>query len=177
MVWDANQVARMIMTGEFGFERALFPVQGVPAPVDPQLVFAALEDAGVTLAYPGFDDWFSGKVASGLRSGERLILTSMVDGVLAGVAICKRTEAERKLSTLWVAPGARRQSIAATLASEAFAWLGTDRPLFTVPEERLPDFRGLLRCWSFSEPVAYCDLYRPDKVEYVFNGRMARMSH
>lgn len=165
------------MMGEFGFGRTLFPVRGVPVPIHPLLVHTALEGAGVTQLYPGFEDWFLSKVVPGMRGGERRIIAYFLGSMLAGIAICKRTEAEKKLCTLWVSPRARGRGIAIELAGEAFDWLGTTKPLFTVPEERIAEFSGLLNSWSFSEPVAYRDLYRPKRIEYVFNGCICGMAH
>jgi GNAT superfamily N-acetyltransferase len=164
------------MMGEFGFDHAL-PICNVMAPVDPLFVLVTLEAAGVTRLYPGFHDWFFGKVVPGIRTGERRMIPVTADGKLTGVAICKRTEAEKKLCTLWVAPEARRHGVAADLANDAFAWLGTSKPLFTVPEELVVNFSGLLRAWSFPQPVPYPELYRQERVEYVFNGRIDEMAH
>lgn len=165
------------MTEEFDCGHALSQAYGALAPVDPVAVHTALERAGVTRLYPDFEDWFFGKVVPGMRSGERCVMTSVIDSVLAGVAICKRTETERKLCTFWVSPHVRGRGVAAELAGEAFDWLGTAKPLFTVPEERYAEFGGLLRSWSFSKPVRYGELYRPNRLEYVFNGGFGGMAH
>lgn len=146
-------------------------------PTNPIDVFEVLQGAGVAEFYPEFRDWFFGRVVPGLRNGERRIFSFVVDGTLAGVAICKRTEAERKLSTLWVRHVSRNRGISAELARNAFAWLESRQPLFTVPEERLDDFRGLVRAWSFPEAVAHSDLYRSGRIEHVFNGPIATDPH
>jgi GNAT superfamily N-acetyltransferase len=165
------------MIGEFGVRRALFPAGGVSELVDPLAVQRALNETGVLRLYPGFNEWFFHKVIPGLRTGERRVLTSVVSGALSGVAICKRTDIESKLCTLWVSKQARGRGIASELAAEAFCWLGTSKPLFTVPEEHLADFGGLLRSWSFSQPIAYRELYIPKRVEHVFNGRIGDVAH
>jgi hypothetical protein len=165
------------MTGEFDFGRRPSTIHSVLPPVHPLAAHAALEKAGVAWLYPGFEAWFLGRVIPGLRNGERHIFTSVVDGALAGVAICKRSAAERKLCTLWVSPETRCRGIAAELASEAFAWLGTAKPLFTVPEERLPEFEALLRAWSFSDHTKCRGMYRPQRVEHVFNSCIDSVTH
>lgn len=165
------------MSGEFVFGPAVRSVSRDLAALDPSIVLTALDKACVTGLYPKFDDWFWTKVVRGLRTGERRIFTHVAGGNLEGVAICKRTDSERKLCTLWVAPHVRGRGVAAELARDAFAWLGTRHPVFTVPEERLSEFRGLLSGWSFSEPVAYEGFYRPERTEYVFNGTLGRMAH
>lgn len=159
----------------FGDPRGLVPAT-LP-PVDPSDVFDALESAGVAAFYPDFRGWFFGRVVPGLRSGQRCIVPSFADGMLAGVAICKRTAAERKLSTLWVRDVSRNRGISVGLAQEAFAWLGSWQPLFTVPEERIGEFNGLVRAWSFPEAIAHRDLYRSGRVEHVFNGLIVKDAH
>lgn len=165
------------MTGEYGFVHAHAQFAAAKPPIDPSAVFAALEGAGVAELYPDFRGWFFGKVVLGLRSGERCIAPWTIDGTLAGVAICKRTKTERKLSTLWVCSEARDRGIAGKLARDAFMWLGTSQPLFTVPEERAAEFVGLVQAWSFQKAVAYHGLYRAGRVEYVFNGPIKGNAH
>lgn len=167
----------MQMTKDYGFgvlPNCPFATTPLTNPSD---VFQALESAGVMDFYPDFRDWFFGKVVPGLHNGERRIFRSVADGKLVGVAICKRTHAERKLSTLWVRHGSRNRGISAELARDAFGWLGTRRPLFTVPEERMSEFGGLVRAWSFPEAVTHYDLYRSGRIEYVFNGPISMDAH
>lgn len=165
------------MRCELGFGRTVSRTDGVLMSVDPLSAQTALEEAGVAQFYPNFEGWFFGKVVPGIRIGERRVITCVSDGALVGIAITKRTETEKKLCTLWVAPQARNCGVAAELAAEAFMWLGSDKPLFTVPDEQLANFGGLLRSWSFSEPLPYRELYRPGHIEYVFNGRIDKMVH
>jgi len=120
--------------------------------------------------YPGFDHWLSAKVGSGLDNGSRRVLVYRQRSRILGIAIAKRTPSERKLCTLWVDQGARGQRAGAALGSALFRWLNTDKPLFTVPEERLTEFRGLLNGWGFGQPNGIEGLYRDGKIEYVFNG-------
>lgn len=165
------------MLEEYGVVHARDQFAAAKPPIDPSAVFAALQDAGVTELYPDFRGWFFGKVVPGLRTGERCITPAIIDSNLAGVAICKRTRTERKLSTLWVRGEVRNRRIAAQLAHDAFAWLGTSQPLFTMPEERAPEFSRLMKAWSFPKAIAYRGLYRSGRVEYVFNGPIDGSAH
>ncbi len=158
------------MMGEIDFRHALHPSRAPLASVDPYEVFSALDAAGVADLYPGFDRWFFSKVVPGWRSGDRKIFTERDGDRLIGVAICKWTDEEQKLCTLWVAPEARGRRVATRLADEAFYWLDTSKPLFTAPQELVADFSSLLRSWSFPAAVAHAGAYRPAVVEYAFNG-------
>ncbi|MFZ3179566.1 MAG: GNAT family N-acetyltransferase, partial [Methylocystis silviterrae] len=120
----------------------------------------------------GFDWWFRNKVATGLRSGERKIFFETRECRVAGIAIAKREMQERKLCTLYVLPEFRNTGVASELAAEAFEWLGTEKPLFSVPEERIYEFRTLIRMWDFHQTNRILGAYREGKVEYVFNGHL-----
>lgn len=165
------------MTEEYGFVQTHAHSPAANLPIDPVAVYDTLTRAGVAGLYPDFRGWFYGKVVPGLRKRERNIIPWMIDGQLAGIAICKRTPAEQKLCTLWVAPEVRARGVAAKLANEAFTWIGTARPLFTVPEERSSEFAGLVETWSFPKAVAYDGLYRTGRVEFVFNGPLLQDAH
>jgi hypothetical protein len=132
--------------------------------------------AHLEAVYPGFNAWFEGKVVAGLRDGSRRLFVESAGGQLTGVAIAKRTTSERKLCTLWVAPKTRNEGVAAHLANEVFDWLGTTKPLFTVPDIRIKEFASLLSRWGFVESQVVQDLYRPASQEFVFNGLLRRLS-
>lgn len=146
------------------------------APTNPEAIYAALERANVPAFYPGFRAWFFGKVVPGIGEQRRIFVVSD-HGSVAGLAICKRTDNERKLSTLWVHHSLRGRGIAGELAREAFEWLDSQHPVFTVPQEHLAMFSGLIRSWGFAKPVAYQSLYRTACTEYVFNGSVHTSSH
>lgn len=149
-----------------------------PSPsCDPNEVYAALEGDGVPALYPGFRFWFFGKVVPELKSKQRHIIVARRDGLLGGVAVCKRSDIERKLCTLWVRPNLRERGLASELARDAFEWLDTDRPLFTVPEEHFADFSGLVGTWGFQPSTVYQGLYRTGRAEHVFNGPIGTPAH
>jgi hypothetical protein len=120
--------------------------------------------------YPGFRKWFFERGTASSQTQQRAIFVKKIATRIVGVAIAKRCVSERKLCTLWVADDARILGIASDLANSAFDWLETSHPLFTIPEERISEFRGLLRGWRFSDGQALKGYYRRDKIEYVFNG-------
>ena len=54
--------------------------------------------------YPDFNVWFYDKIARRHESEERAVFIRHMHGRIAAVAIAKRSDAERKLCTLWVDP-------------------------------------------------------------------------
>jgi hypothetical protein len=132
-------------------------------------VFQAL--AHLEDTYPNFKSWYFGKVVPSFGEERQIFLTKSNEHIL-GVAIAKRSRNERKLCTLWTAQTSRHTGIALDLADRAFEWLETSKPLFTVPEERMTEFQGLLRRWNFGQPTALTGYYRERKTEYIFNGHL-----
>ena len=122
--------------------------------------------------YPNFREWYFGKVCKPSANEERATFIKVGAGRILGIGIAKRSLTERKLCTLWVSPDARDEGLGASIADRAFEWLGTRHPLFTVPEERLGEFQGLLKKWDFTESQKLNGYYRHCRSEYVFNGHL-----
>jgi hypothetical protein len=146
-------------------------VRSVVLPEDLDRVFATIEVAAGDF-YPGFRSWYYDKVVTGIELGDRAVFIVGSENAVLGAAIAKRSADERKLCTLWVENNARGDGIAGALVDTAFDWLGTSSPLFTIPEERMTEFRGLLNRWRCSITQREMGIYRPDKIEFVFNGQL-----
>jgi hypothetical protein len=118
--------------------------------------------------YPGFPDWYWGKVIPGLEDGTRKIFASWYRGSLAGIVIAK-SDNEKKICTVWVADSFRGMSMAGDLMSEAMLWLDTDRPVFTVSDLRILDFSSLIDRFGFEKTDQKRGLYAPESTEFIFN--------
>jgi hypothetical protein len=135
----------------------------------PVRVFKALSH--LEQVYPGFGEWYWAKVVPGLRDGSRCIFVQQSNQI-NGIVIAKRSNDERKLCTVWVNRRLIGRGLGTTLMRRAMSWLGTTRPLITVPEERLAEFQPSFRRWEFSLDDVVDSLYRPGCLEYVYNGRL-----
>ena len=121
--------------------------------------------------YPGFVQWYQNKVERGLISGERKILLRASQGRLAGLAVLKIAE-ERKLCCLRVLPEFQGTGVGVRLFKQAFEELGTEHPLLSVADQRLPIFDKVFEYFGFQVGAEYTDLYRANSVEYSFNGTL-----
>lgn len=121
--------------------------------------------------YPGFVQWYQNKVEPGLLSGERKILLRVSQGRLAGLAVLKIAE-ERKLCCLRVLPEFQGTGVGVRLFKQAFEELGTEHPLLSVADQRLPIFDKVFEYFGFEAGAKYLDLYRANSVEYSFNGTL-----
>lgn len=132
------------------------------------LIWPRLEH--LELTYPGFRNWFYGKVVPGLRTGERSVLIRGAFSDPSGIAITKRDAHETKVCTLWVAHAYRQSGLGKDLLEEAIDWCDDALPLFTVPAEQIASFAGLVQRFGFVETARIRSLYRLGVVEHIFNG-------
>ncbi len=137
---------------------------------------AKSELIAVSALYPGFVQWYESKVEPGLLSGERKILIRASGRRLAGLAVLKLTQ-ERKLCCLRVLPAFEGSGIGVRLFRDAFEILGTEHPLLSVSNERLPVFERIFDYFGFRVGAEYVDLYRQDSLEYSFNGTLMVPNH
>jgi len=135
-------------------------------------VFASIVHLGKL--YPDFGLWFWTKVVPGLGNGSRRIIPVHMGQSLAALAILKRMPDERKISTLWVAPFARRLRIGYNLMCDSLIWLDCEKPTITVCQERLHELQPLLQKFGFTLEQVCDSYYRPGRPEYVFNGLMSQ---
>ncbi|NTF17224.1 hypothetical protein G6L37_02110 [Agrobacterium rubi] len=119
--------------------------------------------------YPGFSDWYCGKVIPGLAGGSRSVIVEMSDAGVVGIAICKREPTELKLCTLWRDSATSGTDTSKRLVRASMDWLGTTRPLFTVPSDRIARLRPILNDIDVGKGVCIGSVYRPGVDEFVFN--------
>ncbi|MFG1418756.1 GNAT family N-acetyltransferase [Xanthobacter sp. V0B-10] len=127
--------------------------------------------------YPAFDNWFWGLVVPGTFNGTRLVHTVIRDGRIVGVLIAKLEACERKICTVWVDDAYKGTGMGVRLIRHGCDWLGTSRPLATVPEERMPEFAAVLSRLGFELTECLDSFYRTGKKELVFNGHLTGPRH
>lgn len=121
--------------------------------------------------YPNFDKWFHHKVIPGIKVGLREILIAEINGEIAGLAIIKDEE-EKKICTLRVSPEYRRMGIGSHLLDLSMEELHTNKPLITVSEIHIEEFKKLLFSKSFRTTEIHVDKYKKGVSEIVFNGHL-----
>lgn len=126
--------------------------------------------------YPDFRRWYWGKVVPGVQTGSRRVFTSVTEGSLSGIVIAK-SETEQKICTVWVPHHFRRKKIARQLMEQAIDWLGTEKPLFTVPESRALEFESLIRHLGFDYCGSLDGYYGDERTEHVYNGKIIQPLH
>lgn len=144
-------------------------MQAVRSDMNPSDVLNLLEPLG--RIYPAFRPWYLHKVMPGLQDGSRRVLAAAADDRVLGVAILKKSASELKLCTLWTDPAAP-SGTSDCLLEASFDWLGTRRPVFSVPDDILPRMRRLISEMDATSAEELVGVYRPGVVEHLFNGRL-----
>lgn len=123
--------------------------------------------------YPAHFKWFWEKTVPAVLNGTREVLTCLVDGKVAAVAFLKNENGEKKICTFLVLEEYRGLGIAIKLIEKSFDFLGTDKPLITLADYKLPMFEGIIKKYNWKQtqilPVGY---YNNSSKELVFNGKI-----
>ena len=126
--------------------------------------------APLAAQYPGGDAWLRRRLADAEHGRARCHL-QWDGGSVAGVAIeTPKGPGRLKLSTLWIAPGARGRGLGRVLVDHcAKGWRrdGIDRVHVTVGEDALPEIAGVLRPHGFALVAREPDRYGPGRDESV----------
>lgn len=122
--------------------------------------------------YPGFAAWYWETVVPGLSTGVRRLASIERDGTIVGVGISKRSSTERKMCTIWVDPAFAGSGMGVRLMKDSMRWLGTEKPLATVSEARMPSFAGIMARLGYELTQVLPDYYVEGQAEYVFNGAL-----
>lgn len=123
------------------------------------------------LYYPNFNDWYFRTVVDGVISGDRKIIIEHSGSKMAGIAIIKNSHHERKLCNLTVFNGYRNKGLGIKLFKKVFVELETEKPFFTISEEKLPEFKKIFEFFNFKQTSDHLGLYRPNSIEYFYNER------
>ena len=115
----------------------------------PEIAYRRLEQ--IRVIYPDFAFWFWRTCAPGLLIGSRRIFSVQSDNECA-IVIAKKSSEERKLCTIFVSKGFQNRGIATRLIWSALHWLECRKPILTISDERMAEFRPILSRFDFSRP-------------------------
>lgn len=124
--------------------------------------------------YPGFHFWYMNKALPDIVLGRGSLITAKHHHRIVGVALGKTNEVETKLRCVRVLPEYQKRGVGIHLCDRILTALDSDKPICTVPEEMFHDFgRIFVNRFDFDLTRVEKGLYRPSKLEYVFNGVLA----
>jgi len=120
--------------------------------------------------YPDILNWYFNIFIPEFIDGTRNILICHIDNKVAGIALLKNDFNEKKICTFRVKYDYRSNGIGKTLFKKCLETLDTDKPVFTVPAERLCYFSNILKYYNFRLEQVLEGYYQQNSCEFVFNG-------
>lgn len=120
--------------------------------------------------YPGFACWFQHKVVPGVGRPENVVLLATEGEQLVGVALGKRDTLETKIRCVRVLPHLQNSGLGIKLLDRMIEELECEKPHCSVSEEMLHGYsRPFVNRYAFELSAVEKGLYRPRKLEYLFN--------
>lgn len=121
--------------------------------------------------YPEHERWIRGAIRQILSGEEReAILLIDKNCNIGAAAIVKRNLTEKKICTFRVAGPCQRQGYGTLLMSICIDYLQTDKPIITVSDTRIEEYKKLFNYYGFKCEQTYYGKYKPTISEYCFNG-------
>lgn len=117
--------------------------------------------------YPGYTSWWYQKAVPRIFDSSGEIIFTLDKFSVSGLMILKKGEDENKLCQVFVHPEYRKQGICMNLLEEAFNFLGTEKPVITIGEDRLNEFEGIINRYSWN--CTKIDSSSYNGTEYYFN--------
>lgn len=125
---------------------------------------------GLENYYPEFGHWYVNTCIPGIVLGSDTMMVARDGSAIVGIALGKKTPQETKLRCVRVRPDYQSKGVGIHLIEKMLRQLGSDRPHCTVAEEMMHQFsRAFVNHFGFDLTRVDKGLYRPGKLEYVFN--------
>lgn len=132
---------------------------------DPISIYHYLKEA--KKFYPNFYLWYFTNVLPAIKNGDKEILKIEDKTALKGLAIIKYSE--KKLCNLTVMPEYRNRGLGIRLFKMVFEKLETDKPFFTISDQKLPEFQRIFDYFGFEKSFSIKNYYRYNNIEHFYN--------
>ena len=102
----------------------------------------------------------------------RIFAIFYLDGLtVAGLAILKKDKIESKICTLMISEEYQKKGYSKDLLEMSFEYLGTDKPLITIPSNRIDEFKSIINAYDWKESCK-TDIYLSEEI--VFNKKLIK---
>jgi len=121
--------------------------------------------------YQEYLKWYYSKNIPRVLNGTGEIIFYLDGLIVAGIAILKKDVHESKICTLMIDEEYRKNGYSKDLLEMSFDYLGTDKPLITIPSNRLDEFKSIINAYDWKESCK-TDIYLSEEV--VFNKKLVK---
>lgn len=126
----------------------------------------------VKTEYPEYKNWFLTTQAPGIYDGTRNIIIAHIKDRIVGFVSLKKTAEEKKICTFYVEKKFRKNKIGTILVEKAIEYLGTEKPLITIPLNKLNEFTRIGEKYNWEISDIKENLYRLNNPEVIVNGEL-----
>lgn len=120
--------------------------------------------------YPDYKNWFINTQVPGLFDNTRNIIVAHINNKIVGFVSLKKTTQEKKICTFYVEKNYRKNKIGTILVEKAIAYLEEEKPLITIPMDKLNDFIKIGNKYNWEITDIKENLYRTSTPEVIVNG-------
>ena len=118
------------------------------------------------LQYPEYYKWYYQTNIPRILSGEGEAIFYLDGFQIVGLTILKRDEDESKICTFLIYEEYRKKGYSSSLLEDSFGYLGTERPVITIPEKRIDEFSKIIEAYGWVPTETTDKYYSP---EIIFN--------
>lgn len=122
--------------------------------------------------YPDYRTWYQTIQIPGIYNGTRNIIIAHIKDRIVGFISLKKTSEEKKICTFYVEKNFRRNKIGMLLAAKAVEYLEEDKPLITIPLDKLNEFAHIAAKYDWQISDIRENLYRLNNPEVIVNGEL-----
>lgn len=126
--------------------------------------------------YPDYKSWFLTTQVPGLYDNTRNIIIAHIKDKIVGFISLKKTKEEKKICTFYVEKSFRRNKIGTILVERAINYLEDEKPLITIPFNKLNEFTRIGEKLSWEITDIRENMYRADIPEVIVNGNASETS-
>lgn len=122
--------------------------------------------------YPDYKNWYLNTQIPGLYDNKRNIIIAHIKNRIVGFVSLKKTKEEKKICTFYVEKSFRKNQIGTILVKKANEYLETDKPLITIPLNKLNEFTRIGEKYNWEISDIKENLYRLNNPEVIVNGNL-----
>ena len=118
------------------------------------------------LQYPEYYKWYYQTNIPRILDGEGEAIFYLDGFQIVGLSMLKRTDDEAKICTFLIDEEYRRKGYSKMILEDSYDYLGTEKPLITIPEKRLDEFSKIIEAYGWVPSETTDEYYSP---EIIFN--------
>ena len=118
------------------------------------------------LQYPEYFKWYYHTNIPRILDGEGEAIFYLDGFQIVGLSMLKRTADESKICTFLIDEEYRKKGYSKMILEDSYDYLGTEKPLITIPEKRLDEFSKIIEAYGWVPTETTDEYYSP---EVIFN--------